>query len=272
MDDYRLAQLENRLALVEGELEHARRQVDALQRSSRAGLAGRLASRLVLCGAVALGALSLGTAAAAPKPQVLTVKAPFSVVSANGTTIFRVGVDPQGGGIAKLYSASQKPVVALQTSKAGEGGEVAVGGDVSGQVARIGGNGAQLALRFYDGNETVAGMGAVADGGILQINNKKGQVMAKIGNNGNGGNVGIYGNDGKSKARLDVSVSGHGGLDILDESGNPAATLAAAGGGGYFALTNPAGIARVEGGVLPSDQGIVRVFGPGGFDYIRGRK
>src|SRR5260370_694153 len=91
---------------------------------------------------------------------------PGSAPSA-GTSIVRVGVEPQGGGgIAKLYSASQKPVLVLQTSKAGEGGEVAVAGDVSGQVARIGGNGDQLSLRFYSGSELAAGMGTIADGGI----------------------------------------------------------------------------------------------------------
>ena len=42
---------------------------------------------------------------------------------------------------------------------------------------------------------------------------------------------------------------------------------------GYFALTNQQGIARVEAGVLAQeDLGIVRAFGPGGYDYIRGRK
>lgn len=272
MDDDRFAQLENRLAHVEGELVHARRQVDALRRSSRAGLAERLTSRLVLCGAVALGALSLGTAAAAPAPQTLTVKAPFSVVSANGTIVFRVGVDALGGGVAKIFSASQNPVLSLQTSVAGAGGEVAVSGDVSGQVARLGGNGAQLALRFYKGSTIEAGMGATADGGILEIFDKKGTRTAKVANNGSGGTMGIYGNDGKNTALLGNSESGRGGLDILSASGNPAATLAAVAGGGYFAVANQAGIARVEAGILPSDQGIVRVFGPGGFDFIKGRK
>jgi hypothetical protein len=39
-----------------------------------------------------------------------------------------------------------------------------------------------------------------------------------------------------------------------------------------MAVTNRAGVARVEIGTLASDQGIVRAFGPGGFDYIRGMK
>jgi hypothetical protein len=81
MDDNRFAQLEYRLAQVEGELEQARRRAEALRRSKRAGHAGRLASSLILCGAVALGTLTLGTAGAATTPQALTVKAPFRVLN-----------------------------------------------------------------------------------------------------------------------------------------------------------------------------------------------
>ncbi len=260
MDYHRLAQLERRLARVEGELEHARRQVAVLQRSSRAGRAGRLASGLVLSGAVALGTLTLGTVGAEPKPQVLTVRAPFQVLNTAGTVVFSVAADTMGGGVAKIYSASGAAVAALQTSAAGAGGELAVGGDVAGQKARLGGNGAQVSLRFYQGDTVLGGVGAAADGGLIELYNKAGKKMAKIANNGNGGTMGIYSNDGKIRALLGISAAGRGGLDILNESGNPAATLAAVAGGGYFALTNQAGIARVEAGVLPSDQGILRAF------------
>jgi hypothetical protein len=274
METDRLARLERRVELLDLELAGARSRIAALERGggwvTRAGHMVRLPAA---CGIVVIAALTLGTAAAAPKPQALTVKAPFQVLNSAGTLIFSVSGDKTtGGGVAKIYSAAGDTVAALQTSEAGSGGELAVGGDTAGQKARLGGNGTQLALRFYQGGTLLGGVGANADGGLLQLNNKAGKPMAKLANNGNGGTVGIYGGDGKPRIVMAAnSDTGRGALDILGDSGGPAVTLKATENAGYFAIANAAGTARVEAGVLNDDKGIVRTYGPKGFDFVRGK-
>lgn len=274
MDSDRFARLEQRLESVEMDLAGARSRIATLERGGGwSTRVGRVIRVPLACGVAAFAAMALGTAAAAPKPQALTVKAPFQVLNSKGTLVFSVSADAAtGGGVAKVYAASGAPVAALQTSEAGTGGELAVGGDVTGQKVRLGGNNDQLTLRFYQGSTLLGGMGSSANGGLLQLNDKTGKTTAKMANNGNGGTVGIYGSDEKPKVIMATNgETGRGAIDILGDNGEPAVTLRATANAGYFAIANTAGTARVEAGVLSGDLGIVRAFGPKGFDFVRGK-
>ena len=87
-----------------------------------------------------------------------------------------------------------------------------------------------------------------------------------------GGIVGVHNTAGANVANLGVSsAGGGGGLDILSSSGQIDAQLAAHAQGGYLAITTPGGSARVEAGVTAGSVGVVRAFGPGGFNAIEGR-
>ena len=210
-------------------------------------------------------------ATAAPAPKTLTVKAPFVVQNDAGQTVFRVG----GKSVVKLFDSSGRVLVALQPNETGASGELVVAGSKPGQDARLSSYGGALALRFYKGGDTfLGGIGDYANGGLLELRNNAGKTMAKVYNNGTSGTVAIYNAEGKTKALLATDTAkGQAEFDLFNADGTtPAVQLSEVAAGGYFAVTNRAGIARVEAGTLASDQGIVRVFGPGGFDYIRGRK
>lgn len=78
MDIERIARLEHRLALIEMELAGARSRIATLERGAGWSMRlGRMVRVPLACGIAAFAALALGTAAAAPKPQALTVKSPF---------------------------------------------------------------------------------------------------------------------------------------------------------------------------------------------------
>jgi hypothetical protein len=175
----------------------------------------------------------------------------------------------------KLSSASGKGVLALQTTEAGDGGEVVVRGPQDGQVARLGENNGDMALRFYTGAALLSGIGENPGGGILQIDDKAGKVTTKVSNAIHGGAVEVFGSDQQSsseqpKLLMAINDAKRGEIDIRNDSGGPAVTLRATADAGYFALTNAADMPRVEAGVEHGDRGIVRAYGPGGFDYIRG--
>ena len=266
MESVRFTQLEQRLAQVEEELRQA---------TTRSRHLAGLTSMVAACGLVAVLAITGGAATAAPGPQELTVKAPFVVENDAGQTVFRVGLI-NGSGQARLFDNRGRVLVALQTNKTGTSGEVAVAGANPGQIARLGtyAGGATLGLRFYQGDTALGIVGASARGGLLMLADKAGTPMARVYNNGTSGTVGIYNAEGKTKALLATDpASGEAEFDLFYADGTtPAVQLSEVAAGGYFAVTNRAGIARVQAGTLPSDQGIVRVYGPGGFDYIRGRK
>ena len=209
-------------------------------------------------------------------------RAVMSVLSSGGSIEARTtGGDPvaglyqhaDGSGLVEVFDSKGTALGSLQV-KDNRSAELAIVSSIPDRVARLGANknGTQLTLRFFQGANLVAGMGDTGDGGLLELFDKTGKKAVKAANNGHGGTVGIYGSDEQPKVVMATDASFRGALDILNDSGQPAITMKAQSNGGYFALTNAAGVARVEAGILPSDQGILKAFGPGGFDYIRGRK
>jgi hypothetical protein len=93
-------------------------------------------------------------------------------------------------------------------------------------------------------------LSATSAGGVVQVSDKAGTVADALG----------------------TDSAGKGVFEIYSSGKMPAVQLASHSHGGYFALANTGGTARVEAGVLLEDLGVVRVFGPGGFNYIEGRK
>jgi hypothetical protein len=283
--DERIARLEQKLAQVERALGHARYESRGWSRIAHS-------LRIIgVCGmAATIGALMLGTAAAKPGPTSLTVKAPFTVLDNAGYKVMDVGTDgelglynhnseiirlSQGsgdtGGLMEVLTPEGETAASLAASSGGAG-ELRIQGTGQ-QFALIDSTQNQLSLRFFNGKTLKAGIGAGRTG-LLELYNGAGDKTVKLGSNVKGGTVAIYDDTGTNRALLAMDpVTGHGQFSLFYRDGTtPAATLSELRGGGYFALTNPAGTARVEAGTLTTDQGILRTFGPGGFDYIRGRK
>jgi hypothetical protein len=288
MDDLRFTQLEQRLAQVEGALEHARRQVDVLQRSRKAGRVLRLAGICAM--AATIGALTMGTASAKTGQQSPAIKAPFTVVTGStklmqintlgqltlyhaGHPVVVLGPGEDAAGVVQALSPSGDPVAELASLPDGTGQMAVVGAGESVARLAVPSDSNQLSLRFFNGKTLLAGMGATSvDGGLFELYDKKGTKMTKIGNNGYGGTLETYNNDGQVRDLLSNSPSGRGGFDIFNESGTIVATLAAAANGGYFALSSSAsGTARVNAGINSHDAGIVSAIGPKSFNFIEGR-
>ncbi len=290
--EQRIAQLEQKLEHMGSALERAEQAERTWRgKSNHAGRGMRLAQVAAACGAVAtIGALTMGTVAAKPGPQPLTVKAPFRVLDNagypglvyDGTNLHlyyggreSVVLGPGDGGepVVQVFNSKGEATAALQSLPDGTG-ELAVAGE-AGHVARLRTISGQQTLTFYKGNALQVGIGAVPGGGLVEVNDAAGKQMAHLSSNGKTGTIQIYDVDGSARAVLGSDLAtGEAELDLLYRDGKtPAVRLAEVGNGGYFSLTNRSGIARVEGGTLSgSDVGILRAFGPGGFDFVRGRK
>jgi hypothetical protein len=223
---------------------------------------------LIGCGilAVLTGALSLGAASAATPPQRLTVKAPFQVVDDKGNVVMLVdehGISLESGGHPVIQLTKNNWGGSLRSfDPAGTGNgclcamqdgssQLQVGLPGSGNITLGGAANGNVGLRVYNGQEQRAFYGSVPTGG----------------------EVALYA-AGAANAQTFLGASHAGGvLELLREDGGLVALLAEHDSGGYFGLMNNAGIARVEAGVLNSqDDGVVRAFGPGGFNFILGRE
>lgn len=212
---------------------------DLRQGATRARFLGRATSTVAAC---AILAITVRTATAASAPRALTVKAPFIVKNATGQAMFQVAAKG-GPGIADLFDGEGKTLVALQPNESGASGEVTVAGVKSGDIVRLSSYGGAESLRFYTSDNLQGGIGASANGGILQLNDKTGKIMAKVANNGTSGMVGIYNTGENTKGLLGTdTASGDAEFDLFYAAGaTPAVKLSEVAAGGYFALTNHAG-------------------------------
>jgi hypothetical protein len=104
-------------------------------------------------------------------------------------------------------------------------------------------------LTVGHGNTAAVTLGVTPEGGKITVFNKSGNYAEDMG--------------------LD---SGKPYFQIAGKSGSPAVKMEAYSQGGYFVLTDPTGHAAVEEGVTTDDIGVVRAYGPGGLNYLAGRK
>jgi hypothetical protein len=276
--DTSLTQLERRLTQLEGELAQTRKQ---LHRT------GQGASR-ILWGWRALGAASvamlvmgLTIASASSKPGTLTVKAPFRVLDASGQAVMVVtdnGIIFAHGNTPYMTASKSaldffhdaKPAVSLVSDA--QGGKVQVYGTTAASNSYFGYNAGvagphlrlqsaqqhvdlgslsdAMGMRFYLGGRETLGFGQL-DSGVSRMS--------------------FFRSSGTRALALGIGGGDEGFLNILSPSGNGVVALDEHSNGGYFAVGNTAGTARAEAGVLDGDIGVVRAYGPGGFNFIEGR-
>lgn len=214
---------------------------------------GQVAASLTSAGATAGG----GGAGASP----LTIKAPLRVVDAGGALVMQAdttGVSYYQGGTLQ---------VALRGNGA-TGGELFVNGG-QGTSATIGTTGSNLGLRILKNTAQVASLLGTTDGGYMALRDPGGALSLQLSSTSNGG---LIQSDSGGKRRVALGSTTAGGfLDLASSGGQLIGQLAEHPQGGYLALGNQGGASRVQAGVLPNDNGVVRAFGPAGFNAIQGR-
>jgi hypothetical protein len=314
VSDEHIASLEQQLQSLAHDLAQTRRQVQALQGAARRG---RLARALAATGAASALMLALGLTSASSAPSSasgLTVKGPFKVLGANGSTILQV--DGNGltffagsGGTVTLNTYKGLPYISVRhggingpdvvsigdSTVGGGGGSVQLGPDSGDQAVGVGlransttgsvvvyaqnaqgrlqaQQGSPMSLQFSGTNNKVAlGIGIASPGGpgAMTLHDGNGHVLVNLGASSTGGAIDVKNSSGTNVASLGVSSTG-GALDIEGNSSQLAAQLAAHSQAGYLAIVSGDN-AKVEAGVT-GGVGIVRAFGPGGFNVIQGRE
>ena len=215
---------------------------------------GQVAASLTSAGA---GAGSGGGAGASP----LTIKAPLRVVDASGALVMQAdatGVSYYQGGTLQ---------VALR-GNGSAGGELFVNGG-QGTSATIGTTGSNLGLRILKNTAQVASLLGTTDGGYMALRDPSGEISLQLASTNDGGLI-QSNSGGKRRVALGSTTAG-GFLDLLSTGDQLIGQLAEHPQGGYLALGNQGGTSRVQAGVLPNDTGVVRAFGPAGFNAIQGR-
>jgi len=284
--DDRLGYLEQRLAQVEEELRQTRRQRHVSGRTAHRirPVVWVLATGALMAGGGALTSV-LGIASATTGPGPLTVQAPLRVVDHTGAVVMEASSaglrfyrDGQvvaaiggnhNGGLVVTYDTAGQATAALGTDSTGHG-ELNVG-LAGGDHIQVGTKSGSQALRVYKGSSLVAAVGESAGGGVLQVNEPGGHALVLVEGSATGGLVQLNDVAGHPRMFLEMGAGGKGLVELRTTGGGVAAQLQEGGKGGYLGLFNASGIARVEEGVLPNDEGVVRAFGPTGFNFIKGR-
>jgi len=220
---------------------------------------GQVAASLTSAGAGAGPGSTAGGGGGGAVP--LTIKAPLRVVDASGALVMHAdttGVSYYQGGTLQ---------VALRGHGAA-GGELFVNG-VQGTSATIGTTGSNLGLRILKDTTLLANLVGSTAGGYLSLRDPSGALSLQLASTSDGG---LIQSDSGGKRRVALGSTTAGGfLDLASSGGQLIGQLAEHPQGGYLALGNQGGTSRVQAGVLPNDNGVVRAFGPAGFNAIQGR-
>jgi len=220
---------------------------------------GQVAASLTSAGAGAGPGSTAGGGGTGAVP--LTIKAPLRVVDASGALVMQAdttGVSYYQGGTLQ---------VALRGHGAA-GGELFVNG-VQGTSATIGTTGSNLGLRILKDTTLLANLVGSTAGGYLSLRDPSGALSLQLASTSDGG---LIQSDSGGKRRVALGSTTAGGfLDLASSGGQLIGQLAEHPQGGYLALGNQGGTSRVQAGVLPNDNGVVRAFGPAGFNAIQGR-
>jgi hypothetical protein len=129
--------------------------------------------------------------------------------------------------------------------------------------------GSQLKVGLPGSDHVQIGGGTNGNMGVRVYKAQK--ETAFYGSVSTGGEAALYKTSGDNPSTVLGAGPAGGYLQLQQASGDPVAVLAENDAGGYFALSNKQGIARVEAGTNKQDQGVVRAFGPAGFNFIEGR-
>jgi hypothetical protein len=237
----RVEYMERRLALLEVKLDRVQNELKAARASRRQlwgwrALGGALLA-MTLCG--------ISVAAAVPPAPPPTVKVPFKVVDGAGVVMNVTSGGIQLRGPIKVSNRSGDPLTYI-----GSDGHLTVG----------------------HGTRASVTLGSNPDGGDVQVFGKNGKTeTVLLSGSASGGVVRISNQIGTVAGALGTDSAGKGAFEIYGPKA-PVVQLEAGSHGGYFALANNTGVARVEAGVLAEDLGVVRAEGPGGFNFILGKK
>jgi hypothetical protein len=190
-----------------------------------------------------------------------------------GPDVVSIGDSIAGGGGGNVQlgpdSGDQAVGVGLRASST-TGSVVVYAQNAQGRLAAQ--QGSPMSLQFIGTTKKVAlGIGIASPGGpgALTLHDGNGHVLVNVGASSAGGAV-VKNSSGTNVASLGVSSTG-GALDIEGNGSQLEAQLAAHAQAGYLALMPPGGNAGVEAG-MTGGVGIVRAFGPGGFNVIQGRE
>ena len=308
VENDRLALLEQHVLDLGAKLARTQQELQTVRAKQR-GRKSLLGLLVLLCAGIAL--LLTGTSSALSAAKGTTIKAPFKVVSSSGATILSVDTNgliytastgakvvvgtventagvfvsntggqyvatlnddtANGGGSLQLYPNSGSNTVGVSLRATADTGRATIYGQHA--MATLGGKGTspmELTFGTQSSNALALGM-TPANLGVVTLHDGKGTTMLNLTQTTNGGSVVVNGSSGTPVAILGGSTTGMGALDILGSGGQPEAQLAAHAQGGYLALANPGGNAKVEAGVTSGDLGVVRAFGPKGFNAILGR-
>ena len=107
-----------------------------------------------------------------------------------------------------------------------------------------------MGMRYYLGGKETLGLGELSSG-VSRMS--------------------FYRSSGTKALTMGIGGADEGFLNILSPAQTGIVALDEHPKGGYFAIGNTAGTTRAEAGVLDGDLGIVRTYGPGGFNFIEGR-
>jgi hypothetical protein len=312
VSDEQFAVLEKQLNSLVHDLAQTRRQMQTLQRTARRGRLTRVFAATGAGGAIMLALGLTSASSAPSSASGLTVKGPLKVLGTNGSTILQVDANSltyfaASGGTVSMLTSQGLPFIVVSHGAApvaelgdsplgGGGGSLQLGPDsgsaavgvslranpTTGSVIVYGQNaqgrlaaqqGSPMSLQFIGTNKKVAlGIGIASPGGpgAVTLHDGNGHVLVNLGASNTGGAVDVKNSSGANVASLGVSSTG-GALDIEGNSSQLEAQLAAHAQAGYLALMPPGGNAGVEAGVT-GGVGIVRAFGPGGFNVIQGRE
>ena len=219
---------------------------------------GQVAASLTSAGpGTGPGSTPSGGAGASP----LTIKAPLRVVDASGALVMQAdasGVSYYQGGTLQIGMRGHGAA----------GGELFVNGG-QGTSATIGTTGSNMGLRILKNTAQVASLLGTTDGGYLALRDPSGAISLQLASTNDGGLI-QSNSGGKRRVALGSTTAG-GFLDLLSTGDQLIGQLAEHPQGGYLALGNQGGTSRVQAGVLPNDTGVVRAFGPAGFNFIQGR-
>jgi len=142
------------------------------------------------------------------------------VFNSAGFCVYRVGVDTDG---ASVRLSGKEPSLSVGT--VGTGSVVIVGGHGRGGRVLVG-NGKTCVAMVGDSNGGVVGVygndgksRALISGGAVSVYGNDGEGRAFISSDEHGGRVEILGNDGKTHAAMGVSEYGHGAVNTWDKNG-----------------------------------------------------
>jgi hypothetical protein len=282
----RLSDLERRLALAERELATTLAQVRALQVQERPrtnrrrdGVIGLLGVSLLVFAvtrAIDIEAQSAG-------PQVLTVKAPFRVVDANGKVILSadgqsqrasltvgalgsgsttIGVGASGSGYVLVSNPSGTDGFALGQYRGSTMGAhlVAADGQTVAATLSLDGSGkGQMIVGDPKSGGATVGVGRSGAGGLIvrRGDGNNGIVLGQL--DGRPMSLGVFGDNAKELVSLQTGQKG-GSVKVMTSTGAAVAALLAGDTGGGVALTGPAGGKSAVSLSVDATGGKVRIF------------